>query len=148
MAMTERRSLAIRILVGLLLFQGVSGLAGGSGLTMDPTGAAVGLDQEWLNGSPFADYLIPGIILLVVLGIGPLIVAVGIFRRLRWAWTASLLAGLALLIWIIVQVVIVGYMAQPPLQLVYGLIGCGIVATTLLPSVRGWSVRRSGSRER
>lgn len=136
--MTEGRPIAIRILLGLLLFQGVSGVAGGYGLTMDPTGSAVGLDVEWLNGSPFADYLIPGIILFVVLGFAPLIVAVGIIRRLRWACMASLLVGLALLIWIIVEVVIVGYIAQPPLQVVYGLIGCGIVATTLLASARGW----------
>ena len=136
MAMTERRPIAIRILLALLLFQGFSGVAGGWGLTSDPTGSAIGLELEWLEGSPFADYLIPGIILLVVLGIGPLIVVIGIFRRLRWAWMASLLVGLALIIWIIVEVFIVGYISQPPLQLVYGLVGLGIVVTTLLPSVR------------
>lgn len=134
--MTNRRPIAIRILLALLLFQAFSGIGGGYGLAADPTGSAVGLDPEWLEGSPFADYLIPGIILLVVLGIGPVIVVVGIFRRLQWAWMASLLAGLALIIWIVVEVLIVGYISQPPLQLVYGLIGFAIIATTLLPSVR------------
>jgi hypothetical protein len=119
-----------------MIFQGLSGLAGGCGLTWDPTGSAVGLDPGWLEGSPFGDYLIPGVILLLVLGIGPLLVTLGILRRSPWAWAASLLTGVALIIWIVVEVLVVGYIAQPPLQLIYGLVGLGIVATTLLPTVR------------
>jgi hypothetical protein len=136
MAMTARRPLAIRILLALLLFQGFSGVAGGWGLTSDPTGSAIGLDLEWLEGSPFPDYLIPGLVLLVILGIGPLVVMGGILWRLRRAWFAALLVGVALVVWIVVQVLVIGYVSRPPLQLVYGLLGLGIVVTTLLPSMR------------
>lgn len=55
MAVTKRRPIAIHVLLGLLLFQAVSGLGGGYGLVAEPTGSAVGLDSEWLQGSPFAD---------------------------------------------------------------------------------------------
>ena len=47
-------------LLFLLLFQGVSGMAGGVGLVADASGSTLGIPLEWLKGSPFPDYLIPG----------------------------------------------------------------------------------------
>ena len=142
MIAAEGRPIAVRVLVTLLVFQGLSGVAGGYGLTRDPTGSAVGLDLRWLEGSPFPDYLVPGVVLLLALGIVPLVVAAGILWRLRGAWLASLLVGLALINWIGVQVAIIGYISQPPLQLIYGLVGVGLVATALLPAVRQHVMRR------
>ncbi len=144
MSSTEPRPGAIRVLVGLMIFQGFSGVVGGCGLTFDATGSAVGLDRKWLDGSPFRDYLVPGVILLSGLGIGPLAVAFGILRRSAWAWFASVLAGVALIVWIIVEVLVVGYISHPPLQLLYGLVGIGIVAVTTLAPVRR-HLKASGS---
>jgi len=55
----------------MILFQAVSGLVGGTGRVLDPTGASLGLPTDWLAGSPFGSYLIPGIILFTVLGLYP-----------------------------------------------------------------------------
>jgi len=136
MGTVRRRPPAVCVLAALVAFQGLSGIAGGIGLIADPTGRAIGLDPAWLDGSRFPDYFVPGVILLVVLGIGPLLAAIGILRRLAWAWPASLLVGTALIVWIVVEVAIVGYIAPPPLQAIYGAIGVAIVGVALVPSLR------------
>jgi len=55
---------------------------------------------------------------------------------LPWSWPAALLPGIALLIWIGVEILVIGYQPQPPLQLIYGLVGLLILAVALLPAVR------------
>lgn len=114
----------------------MSGLGGGIGLVADPTGAFVGLPLRWLRGSPFEDYLIPGVVLLTVLGVAPLIAAWGLWTGRAWSWAAGLAVGLALLGWLAVQIGVVGYQPDPPLQLAYGVLGVLIVLLALRPSVR------------
>lgn len=132
---TRTRPGALYVLIGAVAFQGLSGVAGGFGLVVDPRGA-MGIPLEWLAGSPFADYLIPGIVLLMALGIAPLAVAYGLMRGRVWSWAGSLLVGVALSVWLGVEIAIIGYHANPPLQLVYGLVAVVIVVLGLLPSVR------------
>lgn len=73
--------MALRILIAGLVFQGLSGLYGGGALVRDPTGVLLQMPPSLLEGSPFVTYCIPGLILFTVLGIGPLIVAVELWRR-------------------------------------------------------------------
>ena len=47
----------------------------------------------------------------------------------------ALVLGIALLIWITVEIFIIGYQ-ESPLQLIYGFVGLLILILTLLPSVR------------
>lgn len=119
-----------------LVFQGMSGLGGGIGLVADPTGAFVGLPPEWLRGSPFEDYLVPGLVLLTVLGVAPLIAAWGLWTGRPWSWAGGIGVGGALLGWLAVQIAVVGYQPDPPLQLAYGVLGALIVVLALRPSVR------------
>ena len=130
------RPAALHLLVLLLLIQGVSGLAGGLALSLDPTGEAIGLPLIWLRGSPFPDYRLPGLFLLAVLGAVPLWVAARVWRRRAWAWPAALMVGLVLLAWLVVEIRVVGLQDDPPLQAIYGLVGAGIVILCLAPSVR------------
>lgn len=110
-------------LIVLVFFQGVSGLYGGSMLIIDSTGQSLELPLNLLNDTPFDDYLMPGTILLLILGVFPTIVAYGLWRRYTWAWTGALIVSLALIIWIGVQISMIGYRAQPPLQAIYGALG-------------------------
>lgn len=132
----QKRPVAATILVILMIFQGLSGILGGMGLILDPTGKSLQIPLEWLEGSPFRDYLIPGWILLLVLGILPLIVAAGLLRRQALSWSAALMVGIALLIWIAVEVIIIGYHPDPPLQFIYGTVGLLILIFVMLPAVR------------
>lgn len=124
-----------------LAFQGLSGVAGGLGLLADPSGATLGLPRGWLVGSPFEDYLIPGAVLLLVLGVAPLIVARQVWAGRRGGWLAAVILGAALVTWIAVQVRMIGYRSDPPLQAVYGALGLLIFALGLAPSVRRYARR-------
>ncbi len=122
--------------MGLIIFQGISGLSGGVGLVLDPTGESLRIPLSWLENSPFDDYLIPALILLIVLGLFPLVVFYGLLKKWSWSWYAALIVGAALIIWIGVEISIIGYHPQPPLQLIYGSLGLIILVFVLMPSVR------------
>jgi hypothetical protein len=130
------RPLSFYFLLVALLIQGLSGLAGGIGLILDPTGNSLSIPIEWLHGSPFDNYLIPGLFLFFALGAFPVFVAYGIWKYRTWSWLSSLLVGVMLIIWIVVEILVIGYQPTPPLQLIYGLLGIIIIALVLFPHLR------------
>lgn len=136
----KSRPLTFYILIGLMTFQGLSGLFGGIMLVFDPSGNSLNMPIDLLKNSPFTNYLIPGIILLLILGILPLGVTNGLWKKQKWSWYGSLFVSLALLIWIFVEVLMIGYQAEPPLQLIYGLAGILLLIFTLMPSVKNFLI--------
>jgi hypothetical protein len=118
-----------RLLLGALLaFGAVNAFGGGSyGLS-----GARGVPREWLAGSPFSDYLVPSLILFIVVGGVLSLAAVLVFRRHRMAITAAYAAAAILLIWILVQVAMIGYVSwlQP-----------ATLAGSLLVALLAWRVR-------
>jgi hypothetical protein len=99
----EGRGLALG-LGALQAFIGVGAVAGGFGLILDPSGASLGLSLEWLNSSPFSDYLVPGIVLFAVNGIGSLAGSLASFMRYRRAGEVAVALGAFLILWIVAQV--------------------------------------------
>ena len=104
----------------------IGALGGGLVLMVAPSGEIMPLPLSALAGSPFDTYFVPGLILFGVLGLGPLIAA-----RLAWlqdplAPTAAFVVGAGLLIWVAVEVAIIGYSNEPPLQAIYGILGVAI----------------------
>lgn len=75
---------------------GVTAFISGALILSDPSGATIGLDLEWLDGTPFQDYIVPGLFLFGILGIGSFVVIFGIGRRSLWAWWATVGLGIAL----------------------------------------------------
>ena len=95
------------LLGGLLAFGALNAFAGGYyGLS-----GAAGVPIEWLAGTPFSDYTIPSLILFVVVGGSLLVATVAVFARARIARAAALAAGAILLVWIAVQVAMIGYVS-------------------------------------
>jgi uncharacterized BrkB/YihY/UPF0761 family membrane protein len=131
-----QQSYSLYLLIGLILFQGISGLFGGFALIIDQTGELLQMPLSMLDGSPFDTFLIPGIILLTVLGIFPMVVFYGLWKRSNWAWMGALTVSVALIIWIGVEIWMIGYHSEPPLQLIYGLLGVILLILTFIPSVR------------
>ncbi len=76
----------------LTAIQALGGIPAGIGLVSDPINN-IGMPLSILEGSPFKDFLIPGLILLVVLGLFPLVVLYGLVRRRRWGWWLSIAVG-------------------------------------------------------
>jgi hypothetical protein len=111
----------------------IGALAGGLILIVAPRGEIMPLPLSALAGSPFETYFGPGLILFTVLGLGPLIAA-----RLAWirhplAPVGAFVVGAALLIWVAVEIAIIGYSNEPPLQAIYLALGAVITAVAL-----GW----------
>lgn len=98
----------VNIALGSLqVFIGLGALAGGYGLVADPSGNSLGLPISFLEGSPFDDFLIPGIFLLTVNGIGTMIGAGLTFFRRRFAQEIAIVLGSILVAWIVIQVLII-----------------------------------------
>lgn len=132
----EGKPAAAIFLIALMVFQGLSGLFGGAGLVIDPTGNMLRMPLRWLEGSPFGNYLIPGLILLLVLGVFPLVVSWYLRKPSRNAWLGALITAAGLLVWLAVQISIIGYQPRPPLQLIYAVEALLILAAALIPRVR------------
>ncbi len=135
---SQRSSPSILLLVALA-FQGASGLLGGFMLMKDPTGSAIQLPLEWLSESPFETYFIPGLILFSILGLFPIATFGAVILKKSWAWYASVMVGIALVVWIGVEILIIGYHAEPPLQAIYGSLGVIILVLTSFKSVKNKS---------
>ena len=138
--MKSKKPISVIVLMVSVFFQALSGLGGGAFLIADPTGETLNLSLSFLFNSPFPDYLIPGIILFTVLGVYPLIVTAGLWKRKYWGWLGSIFLGIALLIWIFVEILIIGYQSEPPLQLIYGILGIVILFLTLLPGTKNFFI--------
>ena len=117
-------------LVALLSFGAVSALAGGIGLL----GGGITFPHDWLDGSPFADYTIPGIILAVIVGGSQFAAAVAMLRRVNWASRASAVAGVVMMGWIASEVLIVGSHGglMLALQVIYFVVGLAELALARL----------------
>jgi hypothetical protein len=111
---------------------------------LGPRGEIIPLPLSALTGSPFDTYLVPGMILFGVLGLGPLAAALATWLRHPVAAIATVAVGVALLIWLAVEIAIVGYTNDPPLQPFYLLLGGAITVLGLAWLAQGTtSVRRT-----
>jgi hypothetical protein len=99
--------LAGKVAVTFLVLLGLGALAGGIALVVRPDGSVMHMPVSMLAGSPFADYLVPGLILGGLFGIGSFAVAaLGLFRW-RIAPFLAFAIGAGQMIWIIVQLSII-----------------------------------------
>lgn len=94
--------LSYRILFILHLFVGIGAMAGGLAAITNPQ-SPMGISTDILKNSPFSNFLIPGIILFTVIGLGNLFSALMFhFKSAYQAYISSVFSW-ALVIWIIVQ---------------------------------------------
>ncbi len=134
METSTRRPAATWVLVGDLVLLGFGGLYGGILFVIDPSGAQMGVPLTLLNGLPLRDFLLPGLFLLLVMGVAPLALAVAVWKRWRRAWAATFLLGLVLLVWLGITFLMWGY--QAPIQGVTTVLCLVLLGACLLPSTR------------
>lgn len=131
-----RRHGLVWILLGFLVLQGIGGVFGGAAFVLAPDGDLLRMPTSYLEGTPFADFFIPGLLLLTVLGIFPLVVAVDLWRRRPWAWFGAFAVGCGLVIFELVEYAMIG---PDPQQLVWASIGGLIAVCCISPSVQRYS---------
>lgn len=102
--MGRDRPLVHWILLLVLGQLSIRALIGGTALLLAPSGRIVGLSTTTLAGTPFKNYIVPGLILLVAFGVAPSIVSVALHRDRRWGWVGAVVVGFALIGWILVEV--------------------------------------------
>ena len=88
----------------LQMFIGIGAVPAGIAMVSDPSGRGLGMPLEMLVNSPFDDFLIPGVILLAVNGIGSLLGGIASFSRHRFAGEIAAGLGAFLVFWIAAQV--------------------------------------------
>lgn len=120
-----------RALGTLLAFMSLNALGGGwYGLA-----GAEGVPVAWLEGSSFASYVIPSLVLIVAVGGTSAVASALLFSDARIARPAAMAAGVVMLGWIAAQLAIIGYVSW--LQPAVAIVGVIVVATSLrLPRQR------------
>ena len=135
----------------LLALLGLSAIGGGGALIISPSGKLLGgLPLSILARSPFEDFLIPGIVLFIVLGLFPSLLVfallkkstsrfaerINFFKDMHWAWSFSIYIAFALIIWIQVETIYIQGVGW--LQTFYMLYAIPLLFVALLPQVRSF----------
>ena len=147
-----KRPFSIWLLVITLIVLALGGLSGAYGFLSDPSGSGMGMSEQ-LERLPVPDYTLPGVFLLVVMFIFPLLLAYGHLARPRWkfldplvtwsqqhwAWGGSLALGLGLVVWLVIQAFFIGFSA--PIQWFTAFLAASILVNTLVPPTRKYCRR-------
>lgn len=93
------------LLALLLLLVGPPAIGGGLTLVAAPDGSLLRMPLSQLDHSPFTSFLIPGLLLLLVIGVGNTLAAVLVLARSTIADVVAFAAGAALLVFILTEMV-------------------------------------------
>ena len=143
---------ALKVLTATMAIFAFVGYGSAFALILSPSGKAIGLSLDLLDNAPIGDFLLVGLYFLAFFGVLPTIAAYGLVTRKRWhwtdflnrwtgqhwAWTASVASGILLLVFIVIEVALLGVLTGigVVLQVVMSAVGIWILALVTLPSVR------------
>lgn len=133
-AVPRSMSMVHQLVLWLCVFTGITAVAGGLALATS-RGNVNGPPPTLLEGTPFQSFLVPGLLLLLVIGLGNLAAAALEARRIEKSELAVSVAGAGLMVWIITQLALIRTVSW--LQLLYFLIG----TATFSCSIWLWRVR-------
>ncbi len=128
---TREPGIALAVICTLV---GIAAVLGGHALVAWPDGSAIGLPLAVLEHSPFSDFTIPGLLLVFVIGFSNLLAAVLVLVGSRHATAAAGFAGVALLDWIVTQMLMLR--SANALQL-----GCLVAAIAIIALAARYGTR-------
>lgn len=132
--MQEHRATRTTLLV-VQLFIAFTSVLGGLALILGSLSSdlvtAVKPPDEFLEGSPFGSFLIPGVILTVVVGGMHAWAFVELLRRAPWSMFLAAAAGYATLIWIFVQMMFIPFSVLQVVYFAAGALELGLVLLAL-----------------
>ncbi len=141
-----KRPLIIWLLIFFHFIITINAIPAGIMMMLRPDGSLLGMGPGWLSRSPFKNYFTPGVILCVVVGGISLVAMTGlisgyywklperfnIYKNQTWPWTFSLYAGITVIAWIAIQLMMTSYFWIQPVIIMIGLM---IIILTMIPSV-------------
>ena len=140
-----RLLLSGRVAIVSLIMLGIGALAGGIALVARPDGSVMHMDVTLLAGSPFGDFLIPGLILGGLFGVGSLVVAAMGIRRSRLAPFLAFAIGCGQMVWIVVELAIIRELSLlHPLMFGLGLVIAAAAVPWGWPTFAAWRRRAAG----
>jgi len=109
------------ITIILLFFNAISGIFGGLGLILSPSGKLMQMPIAWLASTPFNNFLIPGLILFIFIGILSLLAGIFTILKNKYYEYWVILEGITLFIWLSVEIIMIR-LFYPPLHVPYYLV--------------------------
>jgi hypothetical protein len=133
-------------LVLVLLILAIGGYYGGITMLLDPTGSLLGV-ADALPLLPVPNFILPGLFLIAVMGLFPNLLAYALIARPNWAgmdaisrwskhywaWTGCIALVVILVIWLTVEVIMMGWW---PITSMTAILGLLVFLIALLPGVR------------
>jgi hypothetical protein len=126
---TRSTLLVVEAFVAVTAFAG--GLALMLGALIPDLSWVITPPTEYLEGSPFSSYLVPGLVLALVLGGLNVIAFVLLLQRRPSALFAAATAGYAALIWIFVQMMVIPFSVLQAVYFMAGAVELGLVMLLL-----------------
>lgn len=149
------KPVAVMILIALEGVLAFLGFFSGVSFLLDPSGESHGMDTTTLEGTPVGDFTLVGLFFVIAYGILPIFAIFGLWKLPRWhwtdainkwtgqnwAWSATVATGVILIVWIAVEVALIGSPEGFPrfLQVMMALDGIVILALAMLPRVRAYA---------
>jgi len=110
-----RRRWLLEVVLALL---GIQAFYGGIQLIRD----AFGLPDDWIDALPFDSWVIPGILLMALIGV-PAFGLLGMYvAGNRWADPLTMAFGIGVMAWILVQLFFIPFFFLQPLVFALGLL--------------------------
>ncbi|UCE80895.1 MAG: hypothetical protein JSV94_00140 [Methanobacteriota archaeon] len=149
---SKRRPRALKLLIATEGLFALLGFASAFGLLSSPSGEGMGLPPDLLDNTPLGDFTLVGLFFVAFYGVLPTLATYGLLTRKRWrwtdvinrwtgqhwGWTASAAVGVILLLWIAVEIVLLGVLSEigGVLQAAMAALGVWMLLLAFLPSVR------------
>ncbi len=116
-------------LIALLSIVALTAIPSGALLVLHPDGSGFRMPLTVLAGTPFSDFVIPGLVLGLIVGGSALAALLAILLKRNKARQLALLAGLMQGGWIIIQMILLGILSN--LQFLYIGVGAAIVVLAM-----------------
>ena len=134
-SMVNARPTKTAVIYGLMVLEliiAILGIATGINLLSDPSGKGLGLDAV-KDKIPFQNLTLLGLWFIGPYGLLPASLALGFWMGKHWAWTPALILAIIELIWVIVQIPMVG---PSILQVIIGVIALATIYLLYRPTVK------------
>ena len=125
------------LLIILISFIALTSILSGLLMIINPDGGILNLSLSLLAGTPFKNFLIPGILLMTIVGCVNLLALYFNIRNKVGRYNWAMAGGIVISGWIIVQMILIN--AAHWLHILY--LGIGIFTTLLAYQLKGkWAV--------